>query len=164
MQAFVEELQEKPLRKVSVSGLAQRARINKSTFYLHYEDVFDLGRSYARSLADSLMEEIDCYDLLADNPLEFAKHFVQAAENPARQEHPKLLNENALVSVFLEQLVKNLYGAIEGLLPQNVTDEELKVRVTFIITGIMGVIQFRPEMSAQDIANVLDSMRISFES
>lgn len=163
MDAFVEELKERPLRKVSVSNLAKRARINKSTFYLHYEDIFDLGRSYARGLADELMDEVDCHDLPKDEPLEFAKRFITMASDPSRQGHRKLLSENALASVFMERLVQNLYGAIGGLLPANVSDEELKVRVTFIITGIMGVIQFRPEMESADIVRVLDSMHISFK-
>ena len=41
MNAFLEELEERPLKKITVAALVRKARINKSTFYLHYSDIYD---------------------------------------------------------------------------------------------------------------------------
>ena len=38
-QAFLELLQEKPCEKITVTDIAQRADLNRSTFYAHYPDV-----------------------------------------------------------------------------------------------------------------------------
>ncbi|MBO5365138.1 MAG: TetR family transcriptional regulator, partial [Peptococcaceae bacterium] len=35
-QAFLELLQEKPYEKITVTDIAQRADLNRSTFYAHY--------------------------------------------------------------------------------------------------------------------------------
>lgn len=40
--SFVSLLQEMPFNKVTVSGIAKRAFIDRQTFYLHYTDKYDL--------------------------------------------------------------------------------------------------------------------------
>ncbi|MEG0765593.1 MAG: TetR/AcrR family transcriptional regulator, partial [Pseudoflavonifractor sp.] len=41
-QALVELMREKPLRSVTVKELCARAEVNRSTFYLHYYDIYAL--------------------------------------------------------------------------------------------------------------------------
>lgn len=41
-EALVELLQEKPLNKITVKAVCDKAEINRSTFYKYYADVFDL--------------------------------------------------------------------------------------------------------------------------
>lgn len=40
--AFLEMYAEKPIEKISVSGLTEKAGINRGTFYDHYLDIYDL--------------------------------------------------------------------------------------------------------------------------
>ena len=40
--AFIELRSKKPLEKITVRELCEIARINKSTFYSHYKDIYDL--------------------------------------------------------------------------------------------------------------------------
>lgn len=48
--AFIELRARKPLEKIKVKELCDLARINKSTFYAHYQDIY--------ALADALEEEV----------------------------------------------------------------------------------------------------------
>lgn len=59
--AFVRLLGEKPVQKITVSLLCSRAEVNRSTFYLHYRDVYEL----MDVLKGDLLEQIDrlCADL-----------------------------------------------------------------------------------------------------
>lgn len=41
-RAFTSLLREKPLQRITVKELCQAAGINRSTFYAHYQDVYDL--------------------------------------------------------------------------------------------------------------------------
>lgn len=41
-QAFTSLLEEKPIQRIAVTELCQRAGINRSTFYAHYGDIYDL--------------------------------------------------------------------------------------------------------------------------
>lgn len=47
-QAFVELLTEKGFRTLSVQDIAERATVNRATFYAHFEDKYDLMESYIR--------------------------------------------------------------------------------------------------------------------
>ncbi|SDX99482.1 TetR/AcrR family transcriptional regulator [Paenibacillus sp. CF384] len=52
--AFIELLQEMELEKISVNRLAERATLNRVTFYLHYRDMPDM----LEKMADDMIEEI----------------------------------------------------------------------------------------------------------
>lgn len=53
-------LRERPLEKISVSELCQRAGVNRSTFYAHYLDIYDmrdqLGDRFIRSMFHELVQ------------------------------------------------------------------------------------------------------------
>lgn len=45
--AFAELIKEKPMEKITVKEIAERAEINKTTFYAHYETVYDLVHTWS---------------------------------------------------------------------------------------------------------------------
>lgn len=61
--AFVELLEEMDLQKITVNRLAERATINRVTFYLHYRDIPDM----LEKMADDMIEDIS---LLFKTPLD----------------------------------------------------------------------------------------------
>ena len=52
--AFIELLQELELEKITVNRIAERATINRVTFYLHYRDIPDM----IDKLAEEMINEI----------------------------------------------------------------------------------------------------------
>lgn len=52
--AFVELLEEMDVEKISVNRLAERATINRVTFYLHYRDIPDM----MEKMADDMIEDL----------------------------------------------------------------------------------------------------------
>ena len=155
MAAFISELEEKPLRKITVASLAKDARVNKSTFYLHYQDIYDLGDSYARKLADELVAELDCLHLFFDAPDEFVERFVAAVHDPERRPHSKLLSENELVPTFLQRLVADMFEEVKGAAPDGMGVEELTIHLTFVMTGMLNVLQFQPTLGLDDLIPTL---------
>jgi|SRR5690625_2308562 len=53
-EALLELLREKPLEEVNISELCRRAKINRGTFYLHYDGVHDLFRLYVEEIMADL--------------------------------------------------------------------------------------------------------------
>lgn len=41
-QALLDLLKEKPVEKITVTALCEKAKVNRVTFYKHYEDIYDL--------------------------------------------------------------------------------------------------------------------------
>ncbi|UOQ48625.1 TetR/AcrR family transcriptional regulator [Gracilibacillus caseinilyticus] len=52
--AFIDLLLEMDIKKISVNRLAERATINRVTFYLHYKDITDM----MDKMADDMVEDI----------------------------------------------------------------------------------------------------------
>jgi len=70
--AFLELLSSKKLNEITVKELCEKADINRGTFYLHYQDVYDLKRQIESDLYEELaklifpittMKELDSYQL-----------------------------------------------------------------------------------------------------
>lgn len=69
--AFIDLLAKKPLYKISVQELCKNARINKGTFYYHYEDIYDLYGKCIEKEIGTLYDYIDCYDRVITDPALF---------------------------------------------------------------------------------------------
>lgn len=53
-EAFVELLEEMDFQKITVNRLAERATINRVTFYLHYRDIPDMLEKMANDMIDDI--------------------------------------------------------------------------------------------------------------
>lgn len=61
-KALIALLEEKPLAYITVSDLCKRADVNRSTFYLHYENIGDLLRETSRYLLDDFASRFPAQD------------------------------------------------------------------------------------------------------
>lgn len=57
--ALADLLQEKPLEKITVTDVVNRAQINRGTFYAHYADIQDVVNHLIQQTFSSLKEAID---------------------------------------------------------------------------------------------------------
>jgi AcrR family transcriptional regulator len=52
--AFIDLLQEMDINKITVNRIAERATINRVTFYLHYSDIQDMLEKMAQEMAEDI--------------------------------------------------------------------------------------------------------------
>ena len=55
---FLELRSRKPLEKITIKELCEKAQINKSTFYSHYKDIYDLSDQLETEVVTSVIETI----------------------------------------------------------------------------------------------------------
>ena len=60
--ALIDLLQELELNKITVNRIAERATINRVTFYLHYHDIQDMLEKMAQEMAEDIESYYDEYD------------------------------------------------------------------------------------------------------
>ena len=58
-KALISLLEEKSFEYITISEICKRANVNRSTFYLHYENTIDLLNETARFLLDGFMAYFD---------------------------------------------------------------------------------------------------------
>ena len=82
---FLDLMKKKPYHKISIREIAEAANINRSTFYLHYEDIYDL--------LDKIEDEIN--DELADAVRQIKREGYVQGKHPQHTEVFRVLNKNA---------------------------------------------------------------------
>lgn len=112
--AFLELLKERPIEKITVTELAERAMINKGTFYLHYQDIYDLYYKTIVNDVSKTTSTVQNFELFFDAP----EIFVSSLMNKLKERlpfkeifsniNPKALDLN-LPEIITDSLKENLY-------------------------------------------------------
>ena len=112
---FLELLKEKPIAKITVKEICERAEINRSTFYKHYQDVYDLMEKLEN-------EAVEAFEKLLDS-------YVQNETVPALVTLLTSLRENRelllpLLANSSNDFMKRLTDACSGYALSHLTPEE----------------------------------------
>ena len=78
--AFKQMVCEMPYEKITVKALADRAMINRNTFYLHYESTDDVLREIQAGYMERYIELVKDYNYL-DNQKEIVRSFFEFMES-----------------------------------------------------------------------------------
>lgn len=132
---LIKENQE--LNKVTVSELVKRADINRSTFYNHYDSIYDVAEEFESEVIQVLFEnnqklesKEDVFEYL-DNVMKYLK------EN---EEIYRLLLSSKEPLLFLEKLNRSILNKLYTSLGNNINLEKnksLKFNITFFTDGII---------------------------
>lgn len=77
-EAFMTLRAKKSLEKITVKELAEHARINKATFYLHYRDIYDLSEQIEDQILFSSTEKVEPRNLFLEDPAQFVQELIDA--------------------------------------------------------------------------------------
>ncbi|MDL2236913.1 TetR/AcrR family transcriptional regulator [Christensenellaceae bacterium OttesenSCG-928-K19] len=69
--ALVELMQKEHISKISVKALCERADVNRSTFYAHFEDQYDLLHSIEQEAMDNITHYLSRQDYTDNIPVSF---------------------------------------------------------------------------------------------
>ena len=73
INSFLSIRAKKPLEKISVKELCEMAMINKSTFYSHYGDIYELSDSLENEVVLSVIRSMDHPEFIMENSGEFTR-------------------------------------------------------------------------------------------
>ena len=79
--AFIELRASKPIEKITVKELTEKANISKQTFYLHFQDIYDLSEYLENDALQSLIGDIPNPEYMLTNPAEASRQLCSAFIN-----------------------------------------------------------------------------------
>ncbi len=135
--ALIERMQEKPLNRITVREVCETADINRSTFYMHYKDIYDL----IDEVEEQIYQDIDT---------------IFAKEAPSVQDMEQLLNyvqkNKVLFCCLFQQCSGISISRFSTILHRHYSKKLLRNKITppslessylyeFLYTGILGVLQ-----------------------
>ncbi len=109
-QALVELLKEMEYEEIKVSDLCNKAMVNRSTFYAHFNDKYDLFDSFLKDLKQSLINELGenkKIDNIRDYYLELIKVFINHIDsNKDTYKSIIVNNRNSIILDMLYDTIK----------------------------------------------------------
>jgi AcrR family transcriptional regulator len=145
--AFIDLLQEIELEKITVKRIAERATINRVTFYLHYQDIPEM----LERMADDMINEIQAVlkavpnqsDIDSDSS-RLVKLLEHIAENSAFY---KVVLASKRIPVFTERFMKFMVDEITDKIEKRETSSSSSaesipndIAIWYITSAIIGTI------------------------
>lgn len=78
VNAFLQLRAKKPLERITVKELSDLAEINKATFYLHYNDIYDLSEQLENELFERAFNSIEHPDSALSEPKLFIRELCES--------------------------------------------------------------------------------------
>lgn len=129
--AFADLLIEKPLEKITVTDIVNRAQINRGTFYAHYADIPDVVNHLIQQTFSSLKEAID---LPSSSPADIAHAILKQVQDILESDmvfYQKIMS-SGVTTLMAEQLagivIDYLLENKDALFPGDRAQYELAIR------------------------------------
>ena len=132
-QAFLQLIDRKPIEKITVTELAELAEISKSTFYLHYKDIYDLLDALQNEFIQNILNSIEHPENAVKKPIVFINEILTAFHSK-----DKIINklffdiETAVLPIKLERQVKAL---VHKIMPETREDFTFNIMFSFQVFG-----------------------------
>ncbi|MFV0363666.1 MAG: TetR/AcrR family transcriptional regulator [Suipraeoptans sp.] len=130
---FQELLRKKEIEKITVREISKRAEINPSTFYAHYQDVYDLMEQIEKKTSEQFAQTL-WDEGKQDYSLKFEKLFTMMQKN---KEFYKIYLNQMGKSIVLSQKIREDALATYGKKERR----EMEYHLVFFSAGVHAVIQ-----------------------
>lgn len=162
-KTFAELMNEKKeLNKITVTELVKRANITRSTFYTHYDDIYEVVNDYQLETIELLVSDDKILNSIQDIYNYFDEIFICLKKN--EDIYKMLLASNGTL-IFLEHLKKlageKIYYALQNITKNN---KFLELDVDFYMNGVIyELIKYFREQSAYSLDELLVTSKKWFE-
>ncbi len=131
--AFLALRARKPLEKITVRELCQRAQVNRSTFYAHYQDVYDLSDRLENQAVQAVLASIRHPEAMLTDTVRFTRELFAAFAPQERRLNILFSGQrrdllSAKIAAALMELTYQQY-------PERREDLEFRISLTFRIYG-----------------------------
>lgn len=133
INSFLEIRSKKELEKITVKELCERAQINKSTFYSHYHDIYDLSEQLETEVVDSILEQISHPEYVILDPRSFTNALFEGYMS--KNTLISILFSGSRNSILMHKVEKSLKEFIFSRYPEYKNDIIKNVTLTYCIYG-----------------------------
>lgn len=138
--AFMELVQTLEISRMSVSELAAKALVNRSTFYLHYTDVQAVAADIESEIAERIASYIDNFaidDIYASTHALFKKLTTRLDENEAMKKYIIFsTNSDYVISKIKEIFAEKTRQSILETF-KNLHENDIKYSLVFAAAGVI---------------------------
>lgn len=140
-EALISLLKEKMISQISVTQLCEVADVNRSTFYAHYSDIYDLLHEIENEIIEQLVESLHHYVEYDEDPIVMTEKLIQFIGS--KHDTCEVLLSEHSNSTFEQKIRKVAHQfVLSDWKSMTITDERLIDYISaFIISGSMEVVK-----------------------
>jgi len=162
-ESLLKLLESKKIDKITIKELCDVADINRSTFYAHYHNIFDLVNKIEKEIVEDIMNYISLDILTQEHRMEFFENiFENLKQNSLRY---KLILVNPKSANCLNHLFEKIYPYSSHILQykyKELSESQIKYIYSFISRGctqlIMSWIKNEMRESPCEMAVLMDNI------
>ena len=144
IRAYVELIQNKGDKRITVTDIVENADLIRSTFYSHFKSAEDVGEKIRNDIVDEIIGKLNEHRLSnsLENPYQAMKHIIDFIE--ADEELYKMLLNTEGAYKFLKNLrdlIINQYLSDEVILPHITDRDEFEMNLRLFIGGFVSVLE-----------------------
>ncbi|MEE5993748.1 MAG: TetR/AcrR family transcriptional regulator [Oscillospiraceae bacterium] len=156
INAFLALRSEKPLEKITVRELTDKAVIHKATFYLHYHDIYELSESLEKEVIDDVLQGLtDPTQLLTDTERFNEELYCLLM---AHESLLSILYSGSRAGMLAVRLEKRLKDYIFDRHPDYRDDLEKNVILTYLIHGAYDAYMQYRDKDPKTVLLMIDTM------
>ncbi|MBQ6811931.1 MAG: TetR/AcrR family transcriptional regulator [Agathobacter sp.] len=121
--AFLELRRKHSLDEIKVNALCEKAMVNKTTFYNHYQDIYELSDELEAEVLDSFFNNFTDIDMMLTD----ANRFINGM-------HAALEAENDMLRIIFKDKLDELIERIEKRIRKYYVKED-QMLISFLIGG-----------------------------
>lgn len=160
VDAFCELYKTKPVEKITVKELAERAGHNRVTFYQYFRDAYDVLESLENELLDyvqsTIIQNIESTDMFVQFETVFDGLFKR------NNELIHLLLTGANYSNTLERCKTAMLPMLANAFGINCEDLKRKAVLEFYLSGVVSLLKFKVDheknITAKDLGSIIKTM------
>lgn len=157
MESLAEQLRNIPLDKVKVTEVCQRAEISKGTFYLHYQDIYQLADAFIDARVEAVFNELGGAIPSLSDVSEFVRTFVSVFRSSEQEEFLRIADGNRMAPVFMDRILKRFADQVSERYPEPETIQ-LRLAITYAISGSIGAMRSNPDVSEETLVVFLTEL------
>lgn len=132
-EAFLRLRAKKPLERITVKELTELAEISKATFYLHYQDIYDLSDRLQQEVIAATLEAITSPEDFLTEPMQFMQQMVAAFAS--QRTVTQVLFSGSQSEVFPCRIEESFKQYFHQHFPQLDRDTRFQTYLTYMVYG-----------------------------
>ena len=133
INSFIEMRSKKELEKITVKELCEKAQINKSTFYSHYHDIFDLSEQLETEVVNSVIEQMNHPEYVLEKPELFNQELYEG--HIAKHTLINILFSGTRSNILVHKIEKSIKELVFTKYPDYQNNAAKNITLTYCIYG-----------------------------
>ncbi|WP_018751981.1 TetR/AcrR family transcriptional regulator [Paenibacillus sanguinis] len=159
-QSLIKLLRDRNISKISVKELCNSADINRSTFYLHYANVYELLSQVEKEIIDNTHEYLAKIEA-HDHDIRYILAFLDYIKKNDELFTIMLFKTNEPVS-FAQRLINEVLLNIDSYLQLSVPEKVKPYTYAYLVNGCLAIIQEwireNYSLSSNEVAQLIFSL------